>query len=422
MKKYKLLLPLLLVAGLAGLSGCALFDDADMAFSNSYILPTSSETSIPNDAIVINGVVGERISKVSNALCFKNINYAKDNKIINTYKEGGVNHTIYNVNSGKDYEADEYSNTYDLYIPDSVKKNEKHKVILFVHGGAWVSGFKTDVNPYIYEFANRGYITATIKYTLLNKKMDNPSLSIFRDLDEIDACIDHIKSSLGKIGFDTTKSELVIGGASSGSHLSMLYSYSRGDKSPIPLSFVIDAVGPVDIKPASWKAFKNASDEVLTAGITASAIEAQELDSNISELKIAGDTSNWNDYQTMRIANGMCGLPFSLEDIESTTDESKAEIVHPNAASNSILSSGGGEDLLSVTYWLPSSEKYPIICAYAGKDDIVGIGQYARLEKCLTSVEHEFFYFQNSGHTNISKDETTYASFINKIVEWCATK
>ena len=37
------------------------------------------------------------------------------------------------------------------------------------------------------------------------------------------------------------------------------------------------------------------------------------------------------------------------------------------------------------------------------------------------SINHEFVYFKNSDHTEISKkdDETQYNNLINKIINWC---
>ncbi len=422
MKKNRLF-PLLLVTALLSLSACSLFNDNDIAIHNSYNppAPTSEDTT---GKVYAGGVEGKTVDAVPNALCFKNIGYGKDEKIINTYKTGGENEIEYNINGGEDYFATKTSNNYDLYVPNSTPRNDKHTVILFIHGGAWVSGFKTDVNPYVFDFANRGYVTATIKYTLLKKSMDDPSLSIFRNLDEIDACIDSIKEVLEELGFDTTKSSLVVGGASSGSHLAMLYTYSRGRDSSIPIKFIVNAVGPTDIKPGAWKRFINPTDEVLAAGLDKDAIAAQVSASNIGELQIAGDSNNWNDYQTMRIANGMCGLPYSLEQVEASSDD-KVNINHPTAASNSMTKVGGGEDLLSVTSYISTTNNFPIICAYAGKDTIVGINQYANLQTKLedAGVEYEYIYFQNSGHTEISRDKdvAAYDTFINKIVNWCNT-
>ena len=424
MKTRKHLLSIIFLSSLMSLSACSLFNDDDVKYSNQYN-PKISQVSEDPNAVKAGGVTGKVVDKVPNALCFKNINYATNNKIVNTYKSGGANHKEYNVNNNQDYTADKTSNNFDLYVPNGLNKADKHVVVLFIHGGAWVSGLKIDVNPYVHEFANKGYITATIKYTLLKRTMDDSTLSIFRNLDEIDACLSKIKSCLGELGFDTTKSNLVLGGASSGAHLAMLYSYSRGKSSPIPLKFIVDAVGPVDIKPDSWKSFVNANDSALDGGLSASAIATQKTNGNITELTIMGEEGSptWNEYQTMRIANGMCGLPYSKSEVEASTDSNKRAITNPNAASNSMTKAGGGEDQLSVTYWMSSTNNFPIVCAYAGKDSIVGIGQYARLETALNanSIQHEMFYFRDSDHTEISKEknETAYTNFINKIDEWC---
>ncbi len=423
MKKNKILCSALLIFGLFSLSSCSLFEDSDIEVKNTY--NPYVEKKDDSSVIKAGGVSATSVKDLANVNCFKNISYASDGAILNTYKNDGINYNGYTVNDNKDYSANKSSNNYDLYVPNNVDKTKENNVILFIHGGAWVSGFKTDVNQYVYEFARRGYVAATIKYSLLKRTMDDKSLSIFRDLDEIDACIKSIKKVLKEdLGFDDSKLNLVIGGASSGAHLSMLYAYSRGDNSALPIKFIIDAVGPTDIKSYAWKKFKNATNEVLESGITASAIDVQDTNSNIIELGVLGEEYNWNNFQTMKIANGMCGLPYSLELINQTTDENMEEIINPNEASNSILSENGGEDLLSVTYWMnKKSLNYPIICAYAGMDSIVGIAQYANLEKTLInkSISHEFIYFKNSDHIEITKekDPTNYDLLISKIINWC---
>ena len=431
MKKTKGLLTALLVAmSMVTLSGCALFNDDDLSFTNIYN-PSTSEPEEDTTGIYAQGVKAQENDKTPNTLYFKNIGYAVDGKIINTYKaDGGVNYTEYNVNNGEDYSGTRSNNNYDLYVPNSVSKDSKHTVILFIHGGAWISGFKSDVNDYVHEFAKRGFITATIKYTLLKESMDDPTLSIFRDLDEIDACVTSIKKALEDLEFDTTKTELVIGGASSGAHLSMLYAYSRGNNAALPIKFIVDAVGPVNIKPDCWKAFKNASEEVLNAGIDKDAIATQDSADNLGTLRIASrseEVTYWNEYQTMRIANGMCGLPYTLEQVEATANEEKTAIANPNEASNSMTKANGGEDQLSVTYWLNSAPKIPVICAYAGKDSVVGINQFATLQTAMDTkgyvqgTDYEMFYFKNSNHTEISAkaDEATYNAFVDKIENWC---
>ncbi|MBP5575124.1 MAG: hypothetical protein J6X50_05305 [Bacilli bacterium] len=438
MKKKKLLLIPVILSSLMCLTACnevqqffsELFDENAFSYSNKYNPPVSTgEETIEPGAIIAGGVVAKDAEETPNAYCFKNISYAKDDKILNTYKTGGVNQNEFNVNDNQDYPGSKFDNNFDLYVPKDLAKNQKHAVILFIHGGAWISGFKTDVNSYVHAFANKGYITATIKYSLLKKSMDDRSLSIFRNLDEIDACIDSIKSALEDLEFDTTKTELVIGGASSGAHLAMLYSYSRGQRSPLPINFVVDAVGPVNIKPEEWKRFDNMSleeyDTALNNGLGYAAIEAERAADHLYALRVSDGSSesyDWNEYQTMRIANGMCGIPYSVADIESSTDSNKEEIINPNAASNAMTKSGGGEDQLSVTYWMNNTtNRFPIVTAYAGKDGVVGVAQYAALQNALDtlSIAYEHYYFRDCDHTNISKDTASYSGFVNKIDEWC---
>ncbi len=439
MKKKKLLLIPLILSGLMCLTACddvtsffsELFDENAFSYSNVYKIPEStSEEIVDPNAVIAGGVVAKDVEETPNVYCFKNISYATDDSIANTYKIGGVNQNEFDVNANEDYFGSKSNNNFDLYVPKNLAKDQKHAVILFIHGGAWISGFKTDVNSYVHAFANKGYITATIKYTLLKKSMDDRSLSVFRNLDEIDACIASIKSALEDLEFDTSKTNLVIGGASSGAHLAMLYSYSRGDKSPLKISFVVDAVGPVDIKPGNWKRFSSMSSEeyetALNNGLGYTAIENERAAGHLAPLKVSDGSSDpydWNDYQTMRIANGMCGIPNSLAAIEATTDENKEEIVNPSApAAQSMIKAGGGEDQLSVTYWMNNTtNRFPIIAAYSGKDGVVGVAQYAALQNALDtlSIQYAPFYFKECGHTNIAEDTTEYNNFVNKINEWC---
>ena len=441
MKKKKLLLIPLILSGLMCLTACddvtsffsELFDENAFSYSNKYNPPVStSEETIDPNAVIAGGVAAKDVEETPNVYCFKNISYATNDSILNTYKTDGVNENEFNVNDNEDYFGSKSNNNFDLYVPKNMVKDQKHTVILFIHGGAWISGFKTDVNSYVHAFANKGYITATIKYTLLKKSMDDRSLSIFRNLDEIDACIDSIKSALEDLDFDTSKTKLVIGGASSGAHLAMLYSYSRGDKCPLPISFVIDAVGPVDIKPENWKSFSGfGSDEeyqaALDAGLGYTEIENQRIAGHLASLTVrdgSSDPYDWNEYQTMRIANGMCGIPYTVAQVEETANEEKTEIANPNAASTAMTKAGGGEDQLSVTYWMNNTtNRFSIITAYAGKDPVVGIAQYAALQNALDtlSITYAPFYFKNSGHMDIANDTTVYNNFVNKIDDWCQT-
>ena len=450
MKKTRLILLSALVA--MSLTSCSLFNDDDVNMKIENHFNSKEEASAPAASKeTVNGVGSQdvKIDENTNALLFKSMLYSNKEvdgvkKIENTYTT--ANGFAFNINNGEDYVANKTDNNFDLYIPDneSFDRTAPQTIVLFIHGGAWVSGLKTHVNPYVKEFVKRGFVSATIEYSLLSKaaltedSMDedtlqkNRSLSIFRDLDEIDACISTMKSALENLGF-TGALNLVIGGVSSGAHLTMLYSYSRGTHCPLPIKFIVNAVGPTDIQPNVWKAFKMSTEEelndALDAGIEYAQISDLEAHDKLQELQVSGADFGWNEYQTMRIANGMCGFAYTPDQISATSSDktnvdssAKSGELYQKLVSNS----NSGEKLLSVTNYIKPANKIKMICAYAGMDTIVGIGQFANLQHALETngyvkdTDYTYFYFKTAGHINLDKEEeqTTYNAFINQIDAW----
>ena len=427
------------------LTSCSLFKDDDIVVENHFNTKEEASTVVESD-VKAGGVAATTSSDVPGAMVFKNVEYynsTEGKKILNTYTTD--NGFKYDVNKKEDYDADPNNNNFDMYIPEGIDKTKDQNVVLFIHGGAWISGLKSHVNPYVKMFANKGYVSATIEYTLLDadlldeakadKELKNSELSVFRDLDEIDACIFTMKKCLKELGFNEDKLHLVIGGASSGAHLAMLYSYSRAATCPMPIKFIVDAVGPTDIKEDVWKTFKAANQEeydtMLEDGIEYSSINAKKSADKLRALPVSGQDYAWNEYQTMRIANGMCGLPFSLSEVEAAAaDEKKETVNHSKPVYESIVSdTESGQDLLSVTHYLKTSAKIPMLCAYSGKDNVVGIGQFANLQYAMEhdagyvkGTDYEYFFFKECGHVNLDTDKTQYEAFTNKIVNWLETK
>lgn len=432
MKKSRFII--LSVLSAMALTSCSLFKDDDIVVENHFNEKGKTAEQSTAEA-KIGDVESQRLDDVPNTLVFKNIVYSnmEGNKIENTYKSLPA---PFNVNGKDDYVVNKDNNNFDLYVPDSASKTEDINVVLFIHGGAWISGLKTQVNPYVKKFAAEGYIAATPEYTLLNKDMNDPTLSVFRDLDEIDACITTMKESLKSLGFNESKLHLVIGGASSGAHLAMLYAYSRYSTCDLPIKFLIDVVGPTDINPDNWKAFTDpAYAEASQDAIKYSNIESKRSEGKLAVLPVAGQGYNWTEYQTMRIANGMSGLPYSLVEVEGIDKDGNENITSSGRATdmykNLVTNDGSAEDRLSVTYYIgkaaDAGKKIPVLCAYSGKDAVIGVAQYANLENAFasnsyTTDEYDFTYFMNCGHVNLDTDTTTYNAFIAKILNWMATK
>ena len=182
----------------------------------------------------------------------ENISYVENDIIPNSFKIGGDNYneSIGEINNGKDYPKNE-RNIYNLYIPYNSleRKEKKNGILLFIHGGGWTTRTKDDVEQFASRYAKQGYITANFEYTLLS---DNyTQYNIFRILDEITACIKHIKNELKNQGFDENLLELAIGGVSAGAHITLLYSHLIKTQI-LPIKFLIDIVGPISLLPEHY--------------------------------------------------------------------------------------------------------------------------------------------------------------------------
>lgn len=137
----------------------------------------------------------------------------------------------------------------DIYIPDSAYEREENGCILFIHGGSWSGGDKKDMTSMCKEMAEKGYVTATMSYTLYSEE-NADSFTVDIMLDEIGMALEKLKSFSAEKGVNVTSA--CTSGFSSGAHISMLYSYSRAAEAPIKLAFTANQVGPSDFSYDIW--------------------------------------------------------------------------------------------------------------------------------------------------------------------------
>ena len=126
---------------------------------------------------------------------------------------------------------------FDIAIPENPKST--CGVILFIHGGGWIHGDKTEHTKDIKHFSELGYISATMNYRYVDE-----SLTVFDELDDVTSALEAIKETCSKYGFSLEKS--ILSGVSAGSHLSLMHAYTRQDESPIPTVAVCPYCPPVD--------------------------------------------------------------------------------------------------------------------------------------------------------------------------------
>ncbi len=167
-------------------------------------------------------------------------------------------------------------NILDIYVPDSAYDNEYNGVILYIHGGSWTSGNKEDMAQKCVRFARKGYITATMNYTLVSQDAEFKATALTM-CDEIGKAIDKIKVFSTEKGLNITK--LAVSGYSAGAHLSMLYGFSRADESSIELVFTANQVGPSDFHTEVW----GNTGISLTSSLSGTQITQEMIDSGEAE-------------------------------------------------------------------------------------------------------------------------------------------
>ena len=315
-----------------------------------------------------------------------NLTYDDNGKIENSFKKDGYNHIdgVDNINDNNDYEKNE-RNIYNLYIPQYAMDRMKdyNGIFLWVHGGAWTSGNKEVMDIFCKLISSQGYISATLGYTLLTPKFKE--YNIFKNLDEITACIKAIKNKLVEIGFDGNKLYLAIGGYSSGAHLSLLYSYLNKNTDIIPLKFIVDFVGPIGLYPKYFYKLKSIN-ETLSNIEDVSIIE--EAMKNGSLLPI------YKEEVAIRLMNLFTGNKFS---------DSADKMLFPNKTIN------WENDKLKEMFKIAKNafiteiedkHKLPTICIYGGIDEVVGVSTYAYLKQKMDLDErkYDFIYSRYEGH------------------------
>lgn len=157
--------------------------------------------------------------------------------------------------------ADGTLNKFDLYLPRD--KDRATMLVLYIHAGGFTGGDKSDDANIAKHFASRGYVAATINYSL---RTDANDVSV-RDMTfEIAQSVDAIAQATIERGYPLDG--MVIAGGSAGGNLALTYAYRDAERAPVPVKAVISLAGPASFEPAAWFGFDDnyASYETASAG------------------------------------------------------------------------------------------------------------------------------------------------------------
>lgn len=120
-------------------------------------------------------------------------------------------------------------------------------LLLFIHGGSWKRGKRSDYLVYLTSFAEKGYMTATISYRLLRDSIYPAAV------EDVTDAVEWLFENGENYGYDPDRIALI--GGSAGAHLAMLAGYSwenpasqnTGETPANRVKAVVDIYGPVDL-------------------------------------------------------------------------------------------------------------------------------------------------------------------------------
>lgn len=98
----------------------------------------------------------------------------------------------------------------DVFRPQSAAAT-RLPVVVWIHGGAWVSGHKSDVEPYLRILASKGYATVGIDYSLA------PGSHYPLPVRQANDALGYVVSHATELGIDPQR--IVVAGDSAGGHI-----------------------------------------------------------------------------------------------------------------------------------------------------------------------------------------------------------
>lgn len=151
--------------------------------------------------------------------------------------------------------------TYDLYIPTG--KGSSPGLILYIHGGAWTSGDKSDYKQTIKDVAaNHGYAAASVNYRFLSG-----SVTMAEILADLNAAVTAIYDKANADGY--TLNKMITAGMSAGGHLALMYAYHTPADAKIRPVAVCSQCAPTDLADPNFYAegmvFQNGYLQVASA-------------------------------------------------------------------------------------------------------------------------------------------------------------
>lgn len=152
--------------------------------------------------------------------------------------------------------AAEDRNLLDIFLPNQA--NENTKMLVFIHGGFWTKGSKSQLPKQLIQIlvGSKGYAVASINYRLVKNEENKFPVQ----LEDVSKAIQFLNSKADSLGYK--KGEFGLLGASAGAYLALMYAYTADSLKEIKT--VIDIVGPTDLTDPMVRGKNELADQTIS--------------------------------------------------------------------------------------------------------------------------------------------------------------
>jgi glycerophosphoryl diester phosphodiesterase len=158
-------------------------------------------------------------------------------------------------------------NTFDAYVPKDMQTGAK--VIVYIHGGGWSSGDKTEFPKTMIDelVGKRGYVLASINYRLVTDSSNRFPAQV----EDVKKVLELISKNAKKYQYNGD--EFALMGGSAGGLLAMLYAYGYDEKKQVKT--VVDFWGPTDLTDKAVRADGSDANNTVIRFVGAEEANAQ---------------------------------------------------------------------------------------------------------------------------------------------------
>jgi len=165
------------------------------------------------------------------------------------FKGAAIENVVFTENEKTDGKAQDLQT--DLYLPDSLHQ-KNYPLMVFIHGGGFRVGEKTDNKDFCQMVADKGFTVASIDYRTGWEKEDEPcsmdlqklKVAVYRALQDTRAAVRYLVSNANKYSIDTNW--VFLSGSSAGGILSLMTVYYPQDSATIFFGPMVDTLGKLD--------------------------------------------------------------------------------------------------------------------------------------------------------------------------------